>query len=215
MSISENTLGLAGVFQAADLVQQIAKNGKSNSTDFEHSINSLLTLDAESTMEVYGGLQGVESGLRLLHKQFSGNADKDINILRYVLNILVVERKLYKRPDMMDTLRIGLEQATQQSEIFGDVTHSNVLAKFAGLYVDTLSTFNYRIQVYGEESYLQNPSNIDKIRALLLAGIRSAVLWRQKGGGRWQIIFGRGKLARQAQDYLTILEKTAGGRDYE
>ena len=48
--------------------------------------------------------------------------------------------------------------------------------------------------VKGEPPHLQNPDNINKIRALLLAGIRSAMLWRQVGGLRRHIIFNRRKL---------------------
>ncbi len=42
--------------------------------------------------------------------------------------------------------------------------------------------------------HLQQTDNAAKIRALLLAGIRSARLWRQLGGHRWQLIFSRRKL---------------------
>ena len=40
----------------------------------------------------------------------------------------------------------------------------------------------------------QQSDNAAKIRALLLSGIRSARLWRQLGGHRWQLIFSRRKL---------------------
>ena len=42
--------------------------------------------------------------------------------------------------------------------------------------------------------HLQQTDTAAKIRALLLAGIRSARLWRQLGGHRWQLIFSRRKL---------------------
>ena len=35
------------------------------------------------------------------------------------------------------------------------------------------------------------PQNADLIRALLLAGIRAAFVWRQSGGARWKLIFQR------------------------
>ena len=45
----------------------------------------------------------------------------------------------------------------------------------------------------------------DKIRACLLAGIRSAVLWRQVGGSKWQLLFHRKKLVQAARQlYLTL-----------
>ena len=72
--------------------------------------------------------------------------------------------------------------------------HPAVIAAFGGLYEDTLSTFRHRIQVHGDMRNLQQSGNAAKIRALLLAGIRSARLWRQLGGYRWQMVFSRRKL---------------------
>ena len=49
---SDRTLALAGLFQAARLVQQLAREGRAESTTFTASIQSLLLIDAPST-EVY------------------------------------------------------------------------------------------------------------------------------------------------------------------
>ena len=54
----------------------------------------------------------------------------------------------------------------------------------------------------GEHNYLANPANADRIRALLLAGMRSAVLWRQLGGSRWQILFKRKHIITEARRIL-------------
>ena len=50
--------------------------------------------------------------------------------------------------------------------------------------------------------FLQNPRNAERIRALLLAGIRSATLWRQLGGNRWQLFFSRRKILKDAYALL-------------
>jgi len=52
--------------------------------------------------------------------------------------------------------------------------------------------------VNGEQGYLATPLIAAKVRAGLLAGVRSAVLWRQLGGNRWQLLFGRRRIAREA-----------------
>ncbi|MFC6673156.1 DUF489 family protein [Marinobacterium aestuariivivens] len=61
-------------------------------------------------------------------------------------------------------------------------THSSIVANIASLYQETISTFSFRINVGGDPRHLQNAENAAKIRALLLAGIRAAMLWRQVGG---------------------------------
>jgi high frequency lysogenization protein len=44
-----------------------------------------------------------------------------------------------------------------------------------------------------------------KVRAALLAGIRSAVLWQQVGGGRLQLMFSRQRLLSEAKTILSRL----------
>ncbi|RLA21365.1 MAG: lysogenization regulator HflD, partial [Gammaproteobacteria bacterium] len=46
------------------------------------------------------------------------------------------------------------------------------------------------------------PHNKNKIRALLLSGIRAALLWRQCGGSRWKIIFQRKKITNTCLQLL-------------
>jgi high frequency lysogenization protein len=49
---------------------------------------------------------------------------------------------------------------------------------------------------------LKDDENQHRIRALLLAGIRAAWLWRQVGGSRWRVLFGRTALLEAAREYL-------------
>jgi high frequency lysogenization protein len=81
-------------------------------------------------------------------------------------------------------------------------THDNVIAGLAEIYSDTISTFSFRIQVMGEYQHLQQPRIANRIRTLLFAGIRSAVLWRQLGGRRLKIILYRNKITRNAEQLL-------------
>ena len=102
---------------------------------------------------------------------------------------------------MLTAIRIGIERAQRQAEQFG-VLHSNVLANLADLYHSNISTLQPRIMVIGDPQYLSDPGTVNKVRALLLAGIRSAHLWRQCGGSRWQLMFHRPKLRREVQALL-------------
>jgi len=51
--------------------------------------------------------------------------------------------------------------------------------------------------------YLQNEYVSNRIRSLLLAGIRSAVLWHQLGGRRWRLIVYR----KRVQETATALRR--------
>jgi high frequency lysogenization protein len=56
--------------------------------------------------------------------------------------------------------------------------------------------------VNGEHGHLGNPVVAAKVRAALFAGIRSAFLWHQLGGNRWQLLFSRKKIATEAGKIL-------------
>ncbi|MDX1397057.1 MAG: DUF489 family protein [Oceanospirillum sp.] len=47
---------------------------------------------------------------------------------------------------------------------------------------------------------MRQNSNAEKVRALLFAGIRSAILWHQLGGRRWKLLLGRKKILRALDD---------------
>ncbi|EIJ43622.1 uncharacterized protein involved in purine metabolism [Beggiatoa alba B18LD] len=202
MNVADTTLALAGIFQAAELVRQVARKGMVEHIAFDSSIKSILKLEATSTEDVYGGLQGVKLGLQVLVAQL-GNQDRtnDRELMRYILGIMFLERKFIKRQDMVNVV----QQGVQQAQHLADSTHTTdpeVIALLANFYSQTISTFQHRIQVSGEQRHLENPANANKIRSLLLAGIRSAVLWRQKGGNRWQLLFSRKKIFQFAQQSL-------------
>ena len=59
-----------------------------------------------------------------------------------------------------------------------------------------------KIQVAGNPQHLSLEANQKRVRALLLAGIRSAVLWRQLGGKRRDILFFRKKLLNTTKNVL-------------
>lgn len=196
------TLALAGLFQAVALVEQIAKTGQSTSEAFTTSINSVLDLNPTDSLAIYGGdVKNLRMGLELLNELLIKNTSKHQDVIRYGLGVLHLQKKLSGRKDMLNVIASRIEQANQQAQHFSN-THDNVIANLGGIYSDTLSTFRFRIQVKGDYNYLQQPRIANQIRALLLAAIRSAMLWRQLGGNRWQLIFQRKKIAECVREML-------------
>lgn len=200
-SIHDQTLALAGVFQAANLVQQIANNGSCNESSMESCLRSLFATDPASTLDVYGGeLTDIREGLITLSAVMSQQSkQQDIEVLRYVLNLIHLESKLNRHNNMLEVISSRIEQARHTASHFGYI-HTNLISNLASVYTDTISTFRLRIKVSGNPSLLQRDENAAKIRALLLAGIRSAVLWRQTGGRRWQLVLSRRKVIQHARE---------------
>lgn len=193
--MQEQVIALGAVFEAATLVEQLARTGQIPSAPIACLLGSLLIRNPQTTLEVYNhDDQLLFDGYRVL----AGTLERENTILqrdalRYALAMVGLERQLARRHDMLDNIGQRLEQIQLQVGHFG-IGHENVVAAFGGLYQDTISTFRRRIQVQGDMHYLQQPDTAALIRALLLAGIRSARLWRQLGGHRWQLIFSRRKM---------------------
>lgn len=206
-SLPQRILALAGLFQAARLVQQLAREGRADAQAFATGIQSLLAIDAPSTEAVYGGATGLRLGLELLRTRLAGQTDPgDIEIAKYVLAMIQLENRLRRRPDMQDAIRRGIEAAQAQMKFFqpeGDGgAHPRLVEKLAELYSQTLSTLTPRIMVNGDHGYLGDPQIAARVRVALFAGIRSAFLWRQLGGNRWQLLFSRKKIASEAARIL-------------
>jgi len=125
-------------------------------------------------------------------------------VSQYVITLLHLESKLEKHPELLKKIHDGICTTQARLEHFPSL-HENIIAQLAQIYSDTISTLRPRIMIQGNPLYLQDNTNASRIRALLLAGIRSAMLWRQCGGGRFKIILGRKKLALEAQRLLAEL----------
>ncbi|SJN54484.1 High frequency lysogenization protein HflD [Vibrio ruber DSM 16370] len=196
----DRTIAFAGICQAAFLVQQIAKNGQCDSDAFETSIKAILNMNPTSTIDVFGREENLKLGLECLTNGLDSTPSGS-ELTRYIISLMALERKLNSRRDAMSQLGDRLEMLERQSAHF-EILDEQMMSNIASVYLDVISPIGPRIQVTGTPSVLQQTSNQHKVRALLLAGIRSAVLWRQVGGKRRHLIFGRKKMVEQARILL-------------
>lgn len=189
--IRDRTIALAGIYQAARLVQQTAQGERRDADATRASINSILNTDPESTAAVYGDSRALGTGLETVMSQLTNdNKQRDMVLTGYVITLMHLERKLTRQTALMKQLANGIERIKGETNL-ADVTDPDIIAALAELYKDTVSSLQPRIMVKGEESVLRNTDSKNMIRALLLAGMRAAVLWRQRGGNRIRLIFQR------------------------
>lgn len=198
-ALTNRTLALAGVFQSAWLVNQVATTGGCDESMLETCINSIFNLNPDNAEAVYGSSLCLAKGLNLIQTNFDGKPDdRDLHVTKYVLSLLYLERKLAKNQTLLNTIGENIERTKTQLTHYPQ-THANILASLADTYAQTVSTLNPRIIVSGEQGYLNNPDIANKVRAILLGGIRSAVLWSQCGGSRLGLLFGRRKVIDEAK----------------
>lgn len=195
-------LALAAVCQAAALVKQIARSGDMDHNAFACSINSIAITDSSNTLEVFGSLQQLKLGLTTLVNQL-GNDDKvkDVEITRYVANLLALERKVATNTKVMQKLGERIAQI-QRQQLHMDILDGQMLSNLAAIYSEVVSPVARKIQIAGSPALLKRADNQHKVRATLLAGLRAAVLWRQLGGKRRQILFNRQSIVSAATSAL-------------
>lgn len=197
------TLAIAGISQSVRLVQQLAHQGQCDHIALHTSLSSLLQMDPPSTLAVFGGEErklkvGLETLMAILNVS---NKRAEAELTRYTLNLMVLERKLYANKQAMQTLGDRLSQLDRQLAHF-DLESDAIISTLAHMYMDVLSPIGPRIQVIGSSEILQNPQVQSKVRAVLLTGIRAAVLWQQVGGSLLQLMFSRHRLLKQAKNII-------------
>ena len=204
---TDKALALSGIFQSAALVQQLSRTGELPSQYLEASLKSIFSLNPSSIVDVYGGESKLGLGIETLHKVLADNdTARYADAIRYSIGILHVEKMLKKNDDLLSVLRSRLETTESQLIHFDGVTNASVIAKLADIYVDTVGSLRYRIQVKGNPQQLQRDSVANQVRAILLSGVRSAMLWRQLGGSRIQLLIGKKGLITSLESLKSTIQ---------
>jgi len=201
-AIQNRTIALAGMFQAVKLVQQTAQGERRDAAATATSISSILVTDPETTIDVYGDSRALVPGLEIVLSQLGNdNEQRDMALTGYVITLMHLERKLARQPDLMKKLTGGIDRIKGEIALL-DEDDPGIVAGLAALYKDTVSTLQPRIMVKGDEHVLRNANSKKMIRALLLAGMRAAVLWRQCGGNRIRLILQRKQMLDSCRELL-------------
>ncbi|VAW96060.1 hypothetical protein MNBD_GAMMA23-540 [hydrothermal vent metagenome] len=215
-NLHDQTIALAAFYQAIQAVDELARTGNAPQHDMQTCIESLFIFDTPTTEAIYGGIVALKSGFNGLIKQLNGDTYLDdpsepvgksrqkmnIYLAQYVIGVMHLQKKLSKQPAILDSITTRLEVAKRQAELFSSTTHENVLANIADIYSENVSPLAAKIMIQGEQNHLANTLTVNKIRSLLLAAVRAAILWNQLGGRRWHILFKRKKILQMANTIL-------------
>ena len=187
-SLDDRMLALAGLVQALAQVRRIADTGQADAAILATALDSVFRIDADSPAAVYGGETALRPGLLLLRDYFR-NETRDELLPRLALALLQLERRFARDPTAQQ-VHDGILALAPSAQRLGSV-HPEVLATLGSLYSDTISHLRPRVMVQGNPHYLGQAGVVAEIRAVLLAALRSAVLWRQLGGSLWDFLLRR------------------------
>jgi high frequency lysogenization protein len=196
----ERILALAGLVQALRQVRRIADTGQADATVLSTALDSVFRIDADSAESVYGSAAELRPGLLLLREYF-GNQNKDEALPRLALAVLQLERRFVRDEAMVGLVHEGIVATAPLAGQLGS-THSEVLSALGTLYADTVSQLRPKVMVQGNPHYLGQADIVAEIRAILLAALRSAVLWRQMGGSLFDFLLGRRQMVAAIESEL-------------
>lgn len=198
--MNDRVLALAGLVQALAQVRRIADTGQAHADVLATALDSVFRIDADSAAEVYGGVRPLRNGLMLLRDYFQG-AMPDEQLPRLALAVIQLERRFVRDEAMADRVVDGIRAQSESAERLGS-SHPDVLNALGALYADTLSHLRPRVLVQGNPHYLGQAPVVAEVRAVLLAAMRSAVLWRQLGGSPWDFLLRKRAMRAAVEDLL-------------
>ena len=196
----DRVLALGALLVALSQVRRIAETGQSDTATLQVALDSVFRLDAADTAAAVGGVDAVRPGLRLLRDYLAGT-NKDEALGKLAMAVMQLERRFVADAAMTERVRTGLRALQGPVERLGS-PHHDVVAGLASLYADTISHLRPRVMVQGNPHYLGQAGVVAEIRALLLAALRAAVLWRQMGGSLWDFLFRRREMAAAIDQHL-------------
>ena len=158
-----------------------------------------------SVAALYGGINHLNTGLRLSIKILRGDQLPQAKALKaYSAGLLSLERRLSKNREVRQKLADGMIRVSKQRQYFGNAAHTNVIAAIADLYGETISTIKPRIIVRGKSEHLSQNANTQRVRTLLMAGLRAAHVWHKHGGDHLILLIRRKALLHELEQLQKI-----------
>jgi high frequency lysogenization protein len=198
--MDDRVLALAGLLQALRQVRQIAETGQADADVVATALDSVFRIDAASPAAVYGDEHAVAPGLHLLQDYFNSQG-QDEQLPRLALSVMQLERRFVREGVMAAKVHEGVLALAPSAQRLGS-GHPDVLSALGSLYADTISHLRPRVMIQGNPHYLGQANVVAEIRAVLMAALRSAVLWRQLGGSLWDFLLRRRELLSAVKDHL-------------
>lgn len=209
--IKGETIALAALFQACTQIIRIAKTGFVDPFACAALFRGLIITNPQTVEDIYRPVD-LKLGLKVLSASMSSSgSDKSADIIEVsklafrIIGLTVTIEKndlVFRRLGaQIDELRGKMLNRYPEFEA-GDpnqILDPDNIKDFSDIYQGLISSNFPAVMIYGEEEHLTNDSNQQTIRALLLTGVRSVVLWRQLGGRRRFLLFRRRAIAMCAR----------------
>lgn len=213
-NIKGETMALGALFQCCGQITRVASTGYFDELAASCVLRAMLVTDPKTLEDIYDPPQ-LATGLRLMLEAL-GNSPGDktreiIDITKIAFKIIALELSIERSAGVfarmggeIDRIRAlaGQEDPNCTAPDCRIVLKQDYVREYAVLYQSLISPNFTKLIIYGEAAVLSRTENQEKIRALILAGIRAALLWRQEGGRRRWLFFRRKAILDYARNLL-------------
>lgn len=206
--IDERIIAMSAQFQSALIVHTLALGKQVSTPELSCVLQALYIFNAETASELYP-LALLRPGLEAVEEFLSRKWPKSkMPIFRYAFSFGTVAKLILKDAARSQSIRDHLKKNQYQLQHF-EVTHPNVMGNLSDLYLKTISTLPKKIFLVGHKDILSQTAVMQKIRAILLAGIRAGVQWRLQGGRGWHCVVHRTKMLQRVRHLLALSAEQA------
>ncbi|MBQ2382298.1 MAG: DUF489 family protein [Succinivibrio sp.] len=212
-NIRSESIALAALFQCCSQINRIAHSGYCDEQAVSTVFRALLVTNPDTIDDIYKE-SNLKIGFKSLIEGFStdgitDNTAKELaKLAMQVMSLtdrIMGNSSLYNRlSNEIDSMKIQIEK-DYPDFLEGStsvVMNSDNVEKFAQLYQSLISPNFSKLLIFGEERFLSSTENQNRIRALLLAGIRALVLWNQVGGKKLYLVFRRKDILSYASEQI-------------
>tara|TARA_B100001564_G_C20520917_1_gene615098 strand:+ start:301 stop:927 length:627 start_codon:yes stop_codon:yes gene_type:complete len=198
--IDQQTIALAGLYQSCRSVSKVAWNGEYKEEEFIPLINCILQINSTDTENIYISIASLQAGLIYLRRQILGDIfTRSSETRRYITSISQLSNNLMADNECIQKLQTLLKEMDGRAN---SMTVDEKIIELSDIYQKTLSMFEPRIIINGDNKYLTDKLHASRIRTALFAGVRSMILWEQLGGSKLKLFFLKRKFSRQIDAYL-------------
>jgi high frequency lysogenization protein len=191
---SDRSFTFAAIAQAAQLVDDVAYGRLFEQRHVRPIVRGILETDPTSVVGVYGGFGNLDRGVGVAQSILSRPKPELVAVTSYLLGAIDLAERLRRQPQVVDRLRTELDRLRGAPHTEAKMLDDPPYDAISGIYQQTLSTLQRRIQVRGKPELLAQDGVAARVRTLLLGAVRSAWLWRQLGGRRWHLLLLRSNM---------------------
>ncbi|SRR5574344_839385 len=212
--IKSESIALAALFQCCTQIQRVASTGYFDDNSVACVLRALLVTDPKTIEDIYNP-KDLSVGFKQIKESFGrtdlSKTEETISITKMALKLITLAHNIEKNSRIFNRLSDeidGLKRAitTEHPDFFDGkttvVTDAQNIHLFGALYQSIISPNFAKLLIYGEERNLKLVENQERIRALLLAGVRAVILWRQVGGRRRFLVFRRKAILQYAIEHI-------------